>query len=254
MTDAENLCQSGVFTLTSSDHFCVYAIINSKKIKYESKIVEFRNMRRIDYVPVNKKLEETEWDEILEPQNNDLKLDSIEATLLKQLNKVAPLRKKRVKGKNIPWYTPGLFSAIALRNTLYDEFRKNPCSKNHKKQRNYVSNQLKRKKNIYFSNKFKGVIESKPLWNIIREMINKGEEKPHISVLKNSVNNSIKYIVKNSINNILVKDSEIAEELYRNFIVSANGKPFNRALFEYELVNDDKTNQAGQESNAMLNT
>lgn len=220
-----NVCQSGTFTITTSDHLCIFTIFNSRKIKYQSKVILYRKLSKIDFKALNEKLINYDWSKMLLLKSNDLRLDFLEKFLLAELDRLAPARKVRIKGRPTPWFNSVIIEAIKMRDILLADFRKSKSQSDKKKfnvQRNVVNKLVSKSKREYFRNKLLNIIESKTLWTVIKELEHKNSEKQHIAALK--VNNKI-----------ITDDKEISDALAESFIVPPENTKLNRQLFEMSL-------------------
>ena len=97
--------------------------------------------------------------------------DKFEEIFQQTFEKIAPLKRKKIRGNNKPFMTKDLNKAIATRSRLLNIAKKShdPIDiKRYKKQRNFVKNlNLKTKTNYFKSLDLKKCSTSKNFWKML---------------------------------------------------------------------------------------
>jgi len=86
------ICKSGAFSLTHSDHYCIYTVRKSKASSFPSRILKSRGLKNADWGKIHRDLATCNWD-FISDKDCTAQVSSLESVLLKTVNKFTPLKK-----------------------------------------------------------------------------------------------------------------------------------------------------------------
>ncbi len=211
--------QSGVFSLTISDHRFTFCVLSYKKGKVPSKIISYRPLKDANWEAIGSYITKLNWDGVNCSKSSDENLETFENVVTFALDQFCPEIKKRIKGNSPSWMSPEILSLIDKRNSLKSQFDCEPTSEhliNYRKFRNYVANRVaKAKKEFYFQN-FSKIDDSASVWKTYFKLsgcdIKKSTDIPFLNI-----------------NNSFVSDNDKkAQALAESFIVPDNTPPETR--------------------------
>ena len=143
----ERYATCGNLHLGVSDHDLVYAVRKNKLSRPKAREIEYRSMRHFNKDEFLDDLRNVPWGTAYIYEDVDDLWHHWAKLYNEVLDKHAPLKKKRVRGDQLPWITPQLQREISRRNRLFKLHARNPTKiswEAFKKQRNKVTS-LKRK-------------------------------------------------------------------------------------------------------------
>lgn len=205
-----NNISSAIYHTTITDHSTTLVKIEIKEDK-----VNLRDKQsiktEIDFEKLNSLLETETWDNIYNTDNVDDMVDYFIKALTLHLDnstKITKIYKKINKIK--PWITIGLIKSINNRNKLKKVWHKNKSNTelelSYKRYRNLTDTLLKKAKYNYYSQKVEEAgKDTKKLWEVVRDMENKGKPGKEIKI-------------KNDEGILLQGDKEIADTANNYFI------------------------------------
>ena len=131
-----------------------------------------------------------------------------------QLNEYAPLKKKVIRGSQVPYMTKILRKAIMKRSELKTKYLKNRTNTNktlYKKQKNFCSKLYKKERKKYYHNlDHKLITDNKKFWETIKPFLSdKSRSTSQINIIDSN-------------NNILSDDSTIAQSFSKFFKSAVN--------------------------------
>ena len=139
----ERFATCGNLHLGVSDHDLVFAVRKQKIPRPKAREIEYRSMKNLDENELMEELRRVPWDSAYIFED----VDDLWDHWAKVLNTHAPLKKKRMRGDQLPLITAELQREISRRNRLFKKHAKNPIDSSwekYLKQRNKVTT-LKRK-------------------------------------------------------------------------------------------------------------
>jgi exonuclease III len=208
------IVESGVFSLTTSDHRFIYCIKNSKFMKSPSEIVQFRSYKNFNVSEIGESLEKADWSSLFNNFDVNSQLDIFESTLISIIDKSCPLLKKRVRGNAAKWMDSECLFLIRKRDNLKNFYDKSPSPElknEYNKFRNYTKNRISLKKRQYFKNQFKK-LESKTIWKAYDQLTGKN--------IKQSNN-----VCHLKVNNVSVSDPTKISELFSETFILPDETP-----------------------------
>ena len=117
----EQICKSGVIHTGVSDHSLIFAImkINIPTRKNVENTFEIRNMKNFNEHKFLSDLSKQSWEYVyFFADNPNTMWDIWKELFIEILNKHAPLQKKKIKSKSIPWITSNIKRMINTRDKL----------------------------------------------------------------------------------------------------------------------------------------
>ena len=115
---------SGVFANDISDHCVIAAVRNAKIPKSKPRIFIKRNMRAFVEQALFRDLYDLNWDRIELINDVETAWQFFSEGLSSLLDKHAPFRRYKVKGRDNPWFTPDLADLLHNRNLAWAKARK----------------------------------------------------------------------------------------------------------------------------------
>jgi len=169
--------KSFVSNICMSDHRPIICELSFKTPKSNLKghtYYTYRNFKHFSYDAYLRDLSFINFNQIMSCINPDEAADLFMKLLLSVVDLHAPLKKKRVKHSTLPnWMTQELRDAMRLRDSL----KKSKKWDEYKKQRNKISELVKKAKKLYFkklvSNKDSNISS---LWRAVNEFTNKSRK------------------------------------------------------------------------------
>ncbi|PFX30129.1 hypothetical protein AWC38_SpisGene5115 [Stylophora pistillata] len=201
--DAED---NSLMDLCDSDQDLIYAVRKNKLPRAKAQEIEYRSMRQIDIDKFLNDLKTVRWSSAYIYDNVDDLWHHWAQLYTEVLDKHAPIKKKRVRGDQLPWITPFIQREISRRTRLFKKHAKSPTTtswEEFKKQRNKVTS-LKRKGFKAFcmeaSSNTKYLCE---FWNKLRPLLpSKEKRQSKISLIENES---------------VITDSLIVAEMFNNY-------------------------------------
>ena len=143
---AECYATSGSLHLGLSDHDLIFTVRKNKNSRPKPRLIEFRSMKNFNLPDFLADLKRVPWSSAYTFDNAD-DVWAHWRTLFKDvLDQHVPLKKKWIRGDQLPWISPDLLREISHRNKLFKRHKRNPTSTSwddYKRQRNKVTS-LKR--------------------------------------------------------------------------------------------------------------
>ena len=182
-----------------SDHYpCLMIIHNVNLSKKDRVTVTKRSITDDSIITIRNKLDNVDWMYLNELDVNDA-FESFHKKLTNTIDEVCPQKEFRIRQDKLvrdPWITKGLQNSLRKQKSLYKEQLKsnNPVSTNrYKNYRNLLKRILRHSKIAYFTGKcLEYKQNSKKLWQLINQVINKGPKKTQI-IENLKIDNLLKY-------------------------------------------------------------
>ena len=144
---AECYATSGSLHLGLSDHDLIFTVRKNKNSRPKPRLIEFRSMKNFNLPDFLADLKRVPWSSAYTFDNAD-DVWAHWRTLFKDvLDQHVPLKKKWIRGDQLPWISPDLLREISHRNKLFKRHKRNPTSTswdNYKKRKRNKVTSLKR--------------------------------------------------------------------------------------------------------------
>ncbi|XP_019222699.1 uncharacterized protein LOC109204916 [Oreochromis niloticus] len=195
----------GVFCNDLSDH-CVVAVCTNAKIpKCKPRIVCKRNLKQFNEQAFHHDLSVVNWEKIGLLPDVELAWTYFKESFMEIVNKHAPLRKVRIKGRENPWFSQTLADNIHKRNRAWDKARQTDTSTDwsvFKQLRNKCTSLIKKAKSEYFlSVTTENLNDPQKFWKVIKSFsANKMTQTFPKFVVKDSVSINDKTEILNCFN------------------------------------------------------
>lgn len=195
----------GVFCNDLSDH-CVVAVCRNAKIpKCKPHIVCKRNLKQFNEQAFHHDLSVVNWEKIGLLPDVELAWTYFKESFMEIVNKHAPLRKVRIKGRENPWFSQTLADNIHKRNRAWDKARQTDTSTDwsaFKQLRNKCTSLIKKAKSEYFlSVTTENLNDPQKFWKVIKSLsVNKMTQTFPKFVVKDSVSINDKTEILNCFN------------------------------------------------------
>ena len=122
----------------------------------------------------NEKLSEINWFKVINCDDVDVAWSNFKDLFMSVVDKIAPLKEKRLKQRSEPWITSELLDDIRARDQALETFRKNKTDENYKyfcSLRNRVQYNIKKVKRDYFYNKISDCKNSSTdIWKAVKSL------------------------------------------------------------------------------------
>ncbi|PFX24171.1 hypothetical protein AWC38_SpisGene11235 [Stylophora pistillata] len=231
----ELFVKSGTYDPGLSDHCMVYGEMKEKVHKHRTKVTTYRQTRNTDFQQLNHELLEAPWHvgEIF--TDVDDKYEYWTALFECTVNAHAPIKRKRVREKDVPYMTPTWKKAIRNKRKHAILFAKNRTPENMELKRKYrnIATRERRKAIMEYWFAKSEELKSKPreFYNAFRPFINSKTKESTLISLKTE-------------EGIIVKDQcEVAEQLVNYFTTAAVSISLYLSVVENE---DAKSQRRGQ--------
>ena len=152
---SDNIKDCAVIPAGIADHELIGCVRKINHQKFPGRTITCRDYRNYDPENLTRHLNEADWEPFYKSCNVNDALRHMTDILTTAFSAVAPMIKKRVKGKPTPWLTSEIKEIMNNRDKLLRKYRKckNPHIKEeYKRQRNLVNTMLRKAKNNYTKN------------------------------------------------------------------------------------------------------
>lgn len=195
----------------------------------------YRSLRRINFHDFQRDLEMLPWDNIMNIQNIDEKVDFFNDCMLGLIEAHAPLKQYRKKSNYnyAPWITDNIKLLQKLRNKALKRFKKTklPEYYNYYKQlRNYTTAAIRANKKAYIRTKFRNC-NVKEKWKELKKLDLTKKKQIDIPTKLSNVNEMNDYFV-NSVKNDLLPKQELLNFYNKNRLQDINN------LFTFSFITE----------------
>ena len=178
---------TSLILLTALSDHCptMLEIPNIEIYKTEPKKIQTRKLNAPNIKKINDKLQETNWEILLDNLDTDDSYKAYHETLTNILNEITPIKEYTInpnKALKEQWVTPGLMKRTMKQRNLYKKsLRKSSNDEDHEKykqSRNCLKQVLRRTKQEYYKEKcveFKR--NTSKLWKMVNTIISKHNDK-----------------------------------------------------------------------------
>ena len=171
----DRVSQSGVIDIGISDHMLTYCTRKITRAKHlEHKYISVRSFKNYTQEKFIQALISAEFPDYSTFQTVEEAYNDFIVKLTDVINKIAPIKKVRVKGNTQDWFDDEIHQAIKQRDKLFSTFkntRLNNDNLSYKKAQNYVQCLIKKKKKEYVKGKLDDNIgKPKELWKTLKSL------------------------------------------------------------------------------------
>lgn len=234
-TDNITNVASGVINVTNSDHFMTYVVYKKKKVTCPPKVIECRNLKKIDEERFEKQLESINWDFLKNDLHHEINFEIFEKQVCALLDTHAPIRKITVSYKTPKWLTSEIRIKIKERDKIAQSVRNGDLSQIEvlKKMKNKINIECRTASKNYYTNNFSKLRDSVKIWDLFDEITN-FRKKQTLPISKLVTEGGC----------VVDKQDEIYDLLVNEYIVlgsSSNMKDIQDEVEQYENTFDYET-------------
>ena len=225
----------------SDFHKMTVSVMKTTFQKLKPKIVNYRDYSGFSNDDFRKNLLHNLSLEIINT-NDSNGLEKFLQICIKTLDKMAPIKKKYVRGNNMPFFNKELSGAQKKRTQLRNRFLKKRSNQNKKlysKQRNFCVSLLRKTKRRHYANlNHKDIADNKQFWKTVKPLLSdKSKSKEKIILVEdNEIINEDKDNAGrlNSLFSNAVKNLKIPEFSETNPLAENISHPILKAILKYE--------------------
>jgi len=193
-SDKNKIASCGVYPLTISDHYLIYATRKSIKLgKGEPKVIQTRNLKNFSEDKFIGNIQNATWPVTENFLSVEEAWTAWKNVFTEILEKHAPTRRFRIRSKQSPWINNNLKAEMHSRDYLKKRASKSNNENDwliYKQKRNSVNKQIIKTKKEYYRDKFtRNKNDSKQTWKTINELRGKASENPVIREIKSDNQN-----------------------------------------------------------------
>lgn len=145
-TDKTKIAETIVYSNSLSDHNLIGVIRKMHCNRYTPKSITVRDYSKYDKEAVKNELREIPWENCLATVNVNDAWNLFKRYIKLVINKHAPLKDRKVRGKENPWLTREIKRLMHTRDFFLRRFKKTNAERdwsNYKRLRNIVTNQIR---------------------------------------------------------------------------------------------------------------
>ena len=212
----ENISASGVIHLGISDHSLIYAVRKFTIPRTKSTVKEVRDYKHFNEERFIADLSSLPWNVIQQFQNPNECWRVWKLMFDETLNRHAPLRHKRTRGKSVPWITPRIKELMRNRDYHKKQAIKHASQFHWEKfqtLRNKVNMEMRHTKSNFFHDKINDCsksIDPKKTWTVINSLLGKNNKSNNVSEL--------------SVNENVISDSKDLAEAFNDYFITIGPK------------------------------
>jgi hypothetical protein len=173
VSEKNNYPFSAHFPFAGSDHDLCIVSRKVNRIKTKPRYISARNLRTVDWDIFQDTLLKFQFKKELNQESSNAEFWRFNNFVLNELDKVAPLKSKRIKGFVNPWFTSEVKYFCHIRDSAKKIATRTKSSddwKSYRIARNEANCQITKAKKSYFSKKFRDKISSQCLWDTVNEL------------------------------------------------------------------------------------
>jgi exonuclease III len=187
LSNSFNILKAGVFEISMSDHYLIYATRKIKKIKPQPKIINFRSFKNFNPVVFLTELKNNDWSCVIDCPDLDCAIELFTNKVLKIANKHAPLNKQKVTTRRAEWITEEFLKDSKKRDYLKKKASQSKSLldwKTFTKQRNKVNRLNSFLKKTYVLNKLtENDKNPKKNWKTLKHLVSDSSSSSTINSL-----------------------------------------------------------------------
>jgi hypothetical protein len=161
------------FPFAGADHDLCFVSRKVNQLKIPPIKREFRSVKNVDWDSFDSIVQSFTFNFDNTQQNLNSEFWRFNNFVMNEIDKVAPVKKRVVKGKNNPWFAADIREQCRIRDKLRCLAIKSKCKHDIKKYRiakNNVCSAITKAKIMYFKDKFKDKVNSQTLWDTVNEL------------------------------------------------------------------------------------
>ena len=205
----QRFLQSGVLSDCMSDHSIVYCIWKIKFPKLPPKLIKIRQYKKMNVNKFSEDLVAINWDRYQLIPDVQNAWEFFYSEIIPVINKHAPFKTVKVKGRHLPWVSSDLISIFRQRDNSWAKFRKtkDPVDwEQYRHLRNKSKTMTRNAKSNYFKESLDHDFKNpKQFWKTIKSVTNVSD-KPPLNQIRN--------------NNIILKDPFLIAQAFNNHFSS----------------------------------
>ena len=160
-SDKTKISQSGVIPIGIRDHFMTYCTRKvSRSIFNKHKTSTIRSLKNYTKEKIIEQLKEINWFQVLNCDDVGKAWSAFHGLFAGVIDKVAPVKKVRLKQRSEPWITHEILELIKERDKVLLEFKRSNQKSSYEqfcKIRNLIQNKMKKPKNLFIMTRLKNV-------------------------------------------------------------------------------------------------
>ena len=177
-----------VVPIAFSDHDLIGCVRKLNHLKYASKVINCRNTKNYNKELMCDEICKQDWTPVYKSNDVNYAWAYMKDVILSCFNKIAPVIKKRVRGKPSPWMTDEIKKAMNVRDMLLRKSRKTKSESDvsaYKKKRNEVNSLLNKSKQAYYKNLLNETSNNlDKFWNTIKKLYPNNPAKQSLPMFK----------------------------------------------------------------------
>ena len=266
----DRVTQRGILNVRLSDHQLIYCRRKITRIKRGGlKQIKFCSFKNYTIDGYEKALVEINFPEYKNFDNMNDAYSNFIQKLMEVIDKVAPVKNKRIKGNSQEWFDSEISEELIIRDKLFKKYKKTRLHVDeeiYKRARYSVQNLIAKKKKEFFENRLKEFIgKPKELWKAIKSLglpnksgrciVGALTENQIVKHDTNSILKNFKKFYSNLAGNLLAKlpkspnryTNKFASDYYKKLSLSENFKldPATEGYLFNILKNVEVTKTAG---------
>ena len=173
--DKENIVSSGVYPLSISDHYLIYAVRKIGIPRSNPRFIQTRSFKHFSKGNFLSDLKNAKWTNLNEICDVNEAWELWKNTFLSVLNKHAPCRSIRKRNKPAPWINSTIKKEMLLRDFTKKKAQKSGLAKDwneYRTKRNQVNIEVKRTKRNFFQKEFAtSTDDPKKTWKLMNDLM-----------------------------------------------------------------------------------
>ena len=176
LTNAKDkISTSGIIDTGLSDHQMIFCTRKLTRVKFNThKHIQCRSFKRYSCFELTEKLKAIGFPNYNTFSDVDKAFSDFTDRLMKIINEIAPLKKRRIKNNTQDWFDGEIFDSIYARNRLLKKFKRSKKFEDEKiyKAAKYLTeNLIKNKKKNYIKSKLQeNIAKPKELWKTLKSL------------------------------------------------------------------------------------
>ncbi|XP_075158103.1 uncharacterized protein LOC142231377 [Haematobia irritans] len=133
----------------------------------------YRDYGSIDYMDLQDRINSVGWDNIYTFSSVNQQLELLQGNIVRIYDETIPIRNRRTKSNNRPWFNSTIKSCIRERDIAYSRwkrFRTSELLQEYRSSRNGANSYIKAAKVRYYAGKLHGAVDSRSKWGVIRDI------------------------------------------------------------------------------------
>lgn len=215
VSNPDRVLKSGVLSDPISDHSFIFCIWKIKTTSQPPKYITFRQSKAMDIDSFINDIVNINWSRFQLIPSVEEAWNFFYSEFINVVNKHAPLRTIRVKGRHLPWINSYLINLYKKRDMAWRKYRLSKGLddwETYRQLRNFCKTETRNAKSTYYKNSLSQEFRNpKQFWNKLNGMLNRSDKK-HIGQL--------------NINNIATSDPELISNAFNKHFTSIGGSNY----------------------------